>query len=807
MAEKYWVGGAGTWDNSTTTNWSNSNGGAGGAAVPSATDNANFTTSSGNGTVTIAATAACANLVVNWTAVKTNIFSLSGNFSPAGNITINGNSTINRILIQSSVVGTQRTITNLGTVACTNVDFMDIKFNTAVDFSAQTNIGDANGNSGITFPASVAQYYGGVNLNGSYLRCNGISGNYISTPDSAALSITGDIEMHARVSPEDWTPSANVIFIAKKVTTGNQRSYLFGLNGTALYFEISTDGTSTLSVAASSASTGFTDGTPHWVKMTYVKSTGVTQFYTADDSATVPSSWTKLGDDVTTIAANTAIYDGTAPLEIGSALLGTNLPLFGKMYRARVLNGVGGTVVFDADFTAQAAGTKSFTESSAQGATVSLTVTGGNWSASSWTTRVPLPQDDAYLGNAYAASQTVTADMPRLGRSIDWTGATGSPTFSTTVGNSIYGSHTLVSGMTYSASGGNVTYAGRGTYSITSSGVSHAFTTTFNAVTGTYSLNDAFSQTVGGTGIVISNGSFNSNNFNISCVKFTINGSVAKTITLGSSTLTTTTTSATNVIDLSGSNLTFSALSSTINITGASASTRTFVGSGYSYGTLQYTVAGSTGELDITGSNSFAAINFSDVTNARSLKFTAGTTTTIRNGNGFNVRGTSGKLMTIDTITGASTFTLTSPNQQSTDYITPTRSTVDASPKWYAGANSTDGTGNTNWIFTNSPESVNSFTLYSEQYCLNFIYGTPDTQYSLQEIANLYNGTPSTKLSFQEVLNHREGLPPNARSAQEALFENVKTVLGLSDPYTQYSVQYLLNLCKSRGIGLSTIFG
>lgn len=341
-------------------------------------------------------------------------------------------------------------------------------------------------------------------------------------------------------------------------------------------------------------------------------------------------------------------------------------------------------------------------------------------------------------------------------------------------------------------------------YTITSAGKTFTQAIIVSCPTGSYTCNDSL-VTNGQLNILY--GGFSAGNNNITALNLLSNSANTRSITMGNGTWTITFNGVANIWDTSViTNLTFSGDSSIIYLP-TSTSTRTFAGGGLTFGTLTYTIAGSTGQLSITGSNSFSAINFSDITNARSLKFTAGTTTTIRNGNGFNVRGTSGKLMTIDTITGASTFTLTSPNQQSTDYITPTRSTVDASPKWYAGANSTDGTGNTNWIFTNSPESVNSFTQYTAQQCLNFIYGTLDTQYSLQEIANLYNGTPSTKLSFQEVLNNRAGVQPNARSAQEALFANVKTVLGLSDPYTQYSVQYLLNLCKSRGIGLSTIFG
>jgi len=46
MADRYWVGGAGTWDATTTTNWSATSGGAGGASAPTSADNVFFNTSS-----------------------------------------------------------------------------------------------------------------------------------------------------------------------------------------------------------------------------------------------------------------------------------------------------------------------------------------------------------------------------------------------------------------------------------------------------------------------------------------------------------------------------------------------------------------------------------------------------------------------------------------------------------------------------------------------------------------------------------------------------------------------------------------
>jgi hypothetical protein len=58
MANRYWVGGTGTWDDTDTTNWSATSGGAGGASAPTTADTIFFDTNSGTAaTVTVAATA------------------------------------------------------------------------------------------------------------------------------------------------------------------------------------------------------------------------------------------------------------------------------------------------------------------------------------------------------------------------------------------------------------------------------------------------------------------------------------------------------------------------------------------------------------------------------------------------------------------------------------------------------------------------------------------------------------------------------------------------------------------------------
>ena len=59
MADRYWVGGSGTWDSSSTTNWSTTSGGAGGASAPTSADNVFFDGNSGSGTITVSANVSC----------------------------------------------------------------------------------------------------------------------------------------------------------------------------------------------------------------------------------------------------------------------------------------------------------------------------------------------------------------------------------------------------------------------------------------------------------------------------------------------------------------------------------------------------------------------------------------------------------------------------------------------------------------------------------------------------------------------------------------------------------------------------
>jgi hypothetical protein len=220
---------------------------------------------------------------------------------------------------------------------------------------------------------------GGAFLDGTGLVLSGLTGNYASAPDSAALDITGDIDIKVKATLTDWTPSANQSLVSKYVTSGNQISYFLGVSTAgALRFIYNSTGSAANNNLVVSSNTGFTDGDTKWVRVTLDVDNGSSQraikFYTSDDGTV----WTQLGT-TTVQAGTTSIFAGTASLEVGTVDAGQG-PLSGKVSRVIIQDAfdtVDNTtnVVFDADFSTQTADALAFTESSTNAATVTINTT------------------------------------------------------------------------------------------------------------------------------------------------------------------------------------------------------------------------------------------------------------------------------------------------------------------------------------------------------------------------------------------------------------------------------------------------
>jgi hypothetical protein len=202
----------------------------------------------------------------------------------------------------------------------------------------------------------------------NYLSLPGTTGHYASTPDAAALDITGDIDIRAYIAMDDWTPATDTAVVSKYTTTGNQRSYSLHVGSTgALIFLWSEDGSVQKSETSSAVNT-FTNGTAHWVRATMDVDNGASdaeiKFYTSEDGST----WTQLGSTQTN-GATTSIFSGTGVLELGSRAAGTAALFAGKIFSAQVRTGIDGTIVAN-----PVAGTSSITDSTG----LTWTVNGAN---------------------------------------------------------------------------------------------------------------------------------------------------------------------------------------------------------------------------------------------------------------------------------------------------------------------------------------------------------------------------------------------------------------------------------------------
>lgn len=121
MANRYWVGGSGTWDAANTANWSATSGGVGGASVPTAADTAFLDAASGAAVVTLGYSPTVLRLLLNnvftgTLAFNGNKISIAGNnatvFSGSQNASVTGTPVVD--LTYSGATGT-RTITTYST--------------------------------------------------------------------------------------------------------------------------------------------------------------------------------------------------------------------------------------------------------------------------------------------------------------------------------------------------------------------------------------------------------------------------------------------------------------------------------------------------------------------------------------------------------------------------------------------------------------------------------------------------------------------------------------------------------------------
>ena len=267
---------------------------------------------------------------------------------------------------------------------------------------------------------------------------------------------------------------------------------------------------------------------------------------------------------------------------------------------------------------------------------------------------------------------------------LDFTGFTG--TFTRTLTNQVYRNLVLVSGMTYTATTTPIVFAGTVTsqQNITNNGVNPSCPLTFSGTT-KYQFQDALTISSAYT-LTLTSGTFDANNKNISVGIFSSNNSNTRSLLMGSGTFTLTGTGTVwSMSTTTGMTLTPS--TSTIVFNGSGVGT--FNGGGLTFNNL---TQASSNALSIGGSNTFNTI--SNSVSPTTITFTAGTTQTVNN---FNVNGTAGNLVTLNSSTSGTQATIAITNKTyRIDYLSiKDIISNNVSPvTFWAGANSTNTSNN-----------------------------------------------------------------------------------------------------------------
>ena len=701
----YWVGGAGTWNTTTTGNWALSSGGsATGILPPVANEPVNIDTSSGTGTITCTA-GVCGNLSVTASqaivlgALNSTLL-VFGNLSFPSGGSFSASTNVNSIYLAA---GSAKTITTNGksfsslifdgvggnwtlpsAVTVTSAAFLDrgtitLSTNTTTLTCAQFSSGNSN-------TRAIAFGTGNITTTGS--------GTAFNTSTATNLTYTG-------------TPTVNISNNSSNVTTvtahttGGTAANAFNFNFTTGTYSL------TLTSSARVGSLNFTGFAGSWAP-------------TGGTSAVIYGDLTLVSGMTFTSSSATFTFAATSGVQLITSA--------GKTLTNITQNGVGGTVRLAAGTTLLSSRTYTLTNGTLDLATNTATLSTGTFSSnnanirqiqfgtgaisvsSSWDTNnvtnftytgTPTvnvsgfsPTVTAHITSGTAsnaldfnvsASGTFVLTTDSIIRSLDFTGSTGTWAPANSSIYTFYGNLTLASGMTLTLPN-NLTFnfsATSGTQTITSAGKSMR-SITQNGVGGTVSLGDALSLLETYT---LTNGTFTANNQNITLgTSFSSSNSNTIPINMGSGTWTLSGSGSSWLITTT--NLTFNRNTSTIVLSDTSTTAKTFAGSNLTYYDLTLGAGAGITTYTITGANTFNTLAVNKTVESTIILPVATTTATT-----LSFNGSSGNILYLTSSTPGTQTTLNVTNAFTANYLYVYDNTLSSSNGTVTNGGITNSTG------------------------------------------------------------------------------------------------------------------
>jgi len=552
VADRYWVGGTGTWNTSSTANWSASSGGASGASVPTAADSV-FFDQVGTYTVTMTGTLRCLDITVSAGTVTfvdgtTPTLAVSGSmslvsatvWSATGTITFNATTTgktvtTNSVTINGSItfdgVGGEWTLQDAMTVGATRTVTLTNGTLALSTFTLTTGFFSSN-NSNIR---TIAFGTGNIIVIGAggtlwttatvaNLTTTGTQVVNVSYTGAAATTVASGSLNEANSISFNFTAGTYAL-----TDSGNKRNLNFtGFAGTVNNASRSIYGDLNLGSTAT-----FTGGINAWTLASTSAGRTITTNNTAID---FPLTFTGVGgswilQDALTNGATRTVTLNSGTLDLGGFTLTTGFFTSDGGNVRTIAFGTGNITVIGAGGTLWNTNT-----------TNNLTTTGSKVVNVSYTGVVAVTINPGFaVTEAQAFSFNFTAGTYALNTggggklNLNFTGFAGTVSNSA---QSIYGNLNLGSTATFTGGTGTFTFrstsAGR---TITTNAITIDFPLIFSGVGGSWALQDAL--TTGATRTVaLNDGTLDLGAFTLTTGFFTSATATARTIAFGTGNIT-----------------------------------------------------------------------------------------------------------------------------------------------------------------------------------------------------------------------------------------------------------------------------
>jgi hypothetical protein len=692
---RYWRGGTGTWDATTTTNWSASSGGLGGASVPTSADAVVFDTMSNATAYTVTCTATqlrCAALTMAGP--------LSGNVTWAGSapIAMHGDVSLAATGITRSYTGsitlsgssTGRTFTTNGVTlaSATTVNGVGCGWTLGSAWNTGSSVFTVT-NGAFNF-STYTTVIGALVCSSSNSRTVDFGASTITTSQNPGISFGTTESARASLTVTAGTSQINCSAATDGITGNNQTFY-------NVTFTATSSGNITINGANTFNNLSFTGLTSAGVKaVSFADNQTINGTLTASagTNATMRtflrSNGSSLPRTLTCAAVSLTDADFQAITIAGAAAPASGTRLGDCKNNSGITFDAAKTVYWNLGVSADWGGSP-----------------GARWATSSGGTpavnNFPLAQDTAVIESTSPPSgSTITVNAAYNIGTIDMSART-SDTMTLATGAqtpSIYGNWINGTGTTLSGTG-IIFFSGFNTaQTITSAGITFTQPLSITVgASGSVTLQDALTVSNASSGITLNSGTLNANGYNVTFLSSASmqasSGTDVRTVAIGSGTWTTA-VSGVATWNTSGTNVSITG-TGTISMTGASS--KTFTGGGKNYSGITLNQGGA-GTLTITGNNTFKSINNTySATGATTIAL--GTTTQTLT-QPWTATGEAGRVLTVQGTSASSPGTLIFTGSglgANVDYLTITGvRAYDLTDEWYAGANSTNN-GSLGWYF------------------------------------------------------------------------------------------------------------